>query len=117
MKILVLLTIVGKPDPKEIEKLQEPEAQAVWALLEKQVVEEIYLRQDHSGAVLVLRADTLDAARAAVDGLPMVEAGLLAADYVVLDPYPPLLRRLAAEGRPRPSWWPAGEARRLDDRP
>jgi len=59
------------------------EARRAWELLKTDVFREVYLRMDDLGAVVVLEADSIDAARDALATLPMVRAGLVSFDVVV----------------------------------
>ena len=68
------------------------EALRVWELYQAGVIREIYFRADRSEAVLVLEAESLDAARRAVDSLPLVEQNLASFDLIPLAPYPGFAR-------------------------
>ncbi len=68
------------------------EAAKVWDLYQTGLVREIYFRQDQSTAVLVLECDGVDEARAALNELPLVQAGLITFDLIPLKPYPGFAR-------------------------
>jgi hypothetical protein len=53
------------------------EAAEAWALCKAGIIRENYRRTDRPGAALVLEAAGVDGARAVLDGLPLVRAGLV----------------------------------------
>jgi len=97
MKVLALgFDVVAQDDPRFAE-LRAAEARRAWELYQQDVLREIYFRADRPNGVLVLEVPDLAAARAAVDSLPLVAAGLIDFDLVPLRPYPGFAR-LFAEG-------------------
>ena len=48
---------------------------------------EIYFRQDVLGVVVMVEADSLDAARAAVENFPLARAGLVSFETVPVGPF------------------------------
>ncbi len=90
MKVLVLLKVAEGHDPAELGPHRVPENRMIWDLYLKGTVREMHLRQDVTGAVLVLEAADADEARRVVGALPMVAAGVLAAELVPLGPFRPL---------------------------
>ena len=56
------------------------------------VLREVYFRADRPNGVLVFEVPDVAAARAAIDGLPLVAAGLIDFDLVPLRPYPGFAR-------------------------
>lgn len=68
------------------------EARRVYDLQQAGVIREIHFRADRNEAVLILECDSLDAARAALASLPLVEAGLITFEIIPLRPYPGLAR-------------------------
>ena len=92
MKVLALgRDLVADDDPRFVE-LREPEARAVWELSQADVLREVYFRADRPDAVLIFEAPDVEAARAAVAGLPLVAAGLIDFELVPLRPYPGFAR-------------------------
>lgn len=104
MKFVVLLMLVGEPDPAQAQSLERPEADRVWELYEAGTLEEIHLLNDQSGAVLVMRGEG-PAIEAAVRSLPMVREGVLEPRYLGLVPWPEMTRMLDERGLPKPDWW------------
>ena len=46
MKFVVLLMLVGEPDPAQVQSLERPESDRVWELYEAGTLEEIHLLDD-----------------------------------------------------------------------
>ncbi len=68
------------------------EAARAWELYQAGVFRELYFREDDHTAVLILECPDVDAARAVLDSLPLVKAGLITFDIVPLIPYPGFAR-------------------------
>jgi len=97
MKVLALgFDVVAQDDPRFAE-LRPAEARRVWELCQADILREVYFRADRPNGVLVLETPDLAAARAVIDSLPLVAAGLIDFDLVPLRPYPGFAR-LFAEG-------------------
>jgi hypothetical protein len=77
------------------------EARRVWELQQADVLREIHFRADRAAAVLVLECADLGAARAAVESLPLVAAGMIAFELIPLVPYPGYARLFAAGAETR----------------
>lgn len=71
------------------------EALRVWELTQADIIREIYFRADQHTAVLVLECASVDAARAALDTLPLVQAGLIDFEIIPLVPYTGFVRLFA----------------------
>jgi hypothetical protein len=65
---------------------REAEDERVRRLTRDGVVEHFFLRAHGSGAYLVVAVDRLDAARSALELLPMYQAGLLSLSFEELAP-------------------------------
>ena len=75
--------------------LLQAEARRAWELYQAGVVRELYFRADRIEAVLILECATLEEAAAALDTLPLVQAGLVAFDLIPLRAYPGFERLFA----------------------
>lgn len=93
MKVLALGfdVVVGQDDPRFAE-LRPAEAWRVWEMYRDDLLREAYFRADRNNGVLLFEVPDLAAARAAVDSLPLVAAGLIDFDLVPLRPYPGFAR-------------------------
>ena len=69
-------------------ELLEAEAERARQLYGDGVFRQVWGRQDHPGAVLLIEAASLDDANAALESLPLKQRGMLFVDAVVpLSPY------------------------------
>jgi hypothetical protein len=92
MRVLALgRDLVAQDDPRFAE-LSSAEARRVWELYQGDVLREVYFRADRPDGVLAFEVQNVTAARAAVDSLPLVAAGLIDFDLVPLRPYPGFAR-------------------------
>ena len=99
MKVLALGLATAPADDPRFAELRPAEARRAWELYQADVLREIYFRADRPNGVLVFEVPDVAAARAAVDSLPLVAAGLIDFDLVPLKPYPGFAR-LFAEAAP-----------------
>ncbi len=99
MKVLALgFDVVAQDDPR-FAALRPAEARRVWDLAKADVLRVAYFRADRPNGVLLFEVADLAEARAAIDSLPLVAAGLIDFDLVPLRPYPGYAR-LFAESSP-----------------
>ena len=68
------------------------EAEAVWELVQNDVIREIYFRADQQTAVLLLECPNLPTAQQTLADLPLVAAGLIEFELIPLAPYPGFAR-------------------------
>ncbi|MBL8130663.1 MAG: superoxide dismutase [Anaerolineae bacterium] len=87
MKVLALEREAPQATAEAFRRHLRAEARQVWALVQQGVVREIYFRADQHTAVLVLECDDAAAARAILDTLPLVQAGLIDFEIIALAPY------------------------------
>ncbi|MBK8021279.1 MAG: superoxide dismutase [Chloroflexi bacterium] len=95
MKLLALereLSTLSADDQPHL----KAEAGRVWTLVQQGVVREIYFRADQHTAVLILECEDAAAARAVLDTLPLVQAGLIDFDIIPLAPYDGFARLFAS---------------------
>ena len=103
MKILAIeKEIPGLPDEAFRPHLQA-EARAAWELHQAGVIRELYFRADQTSAVLILECEGLTAAKAALDTLPLVQAGLIEFELIPLRAYPGFARLFAQNDGSEPS--------------
>jgi uncharacterized protein YciI len=74
--------------------LLEPEAERARALYGAGTFRAVWGRGDVPGAVILLEAETAEAAQAALASLPLVEKGMLEATLVPVGPYRGFLPRV-----------------------
>lgn len=92
MKILALEKEMPAAQPADFAPHLQAEARRVWELTQQGKLRETYFRTDRDEAVLILECDSLDEARAVLDSLPLVQAGLITFDCIPLKPYPGFAR-------------------------
>lgn len=74
--------------PEEFRQYLVLEARKVWDLYQEGIIRELYFRQDHSEAVLILECSSVIEANQALENLPLVKAGLISFEIIPLIPYP-----------------------------
>ena len=89
MQFLVIARISKNTDttPEQAEPYIKPEAEKVWEYYTTDVVRSIHYIADMSGAVLMLEADNLEAAKGIVAQFPMAKDNILNFDILPLKPY------------------------------
>lgn len=65
----------------------KPEAEKVWEYYKTELLRSIQYIADMSGTVMMLEAESLDAVRAAINELPMVQNEILDIEIFSLKPY------------------------------
>lgn len=85
MKIFVVATRTGKPE--DVEPHLAKEAKKALQLVAEDFFREIYSRADGNGAILVIEADSVEAAKQRTAELPLVAAGLLELEFYPVGPY------------------------------
>jgi muconolactone delta-isomerase len=96
MKIIALEHERAGAWPADNAARLEDEARAVWHLAQAGVVREIFFRQDRPQAVIVLEAESVEAAQDILARLPLVQAGLIEFEVIGLRPYPGYARLFAS---------------------
>ena len=92
MKVLALAHDLVDDDDARFAALRPAEARMVWELSQADLLREVYFRADHPSGVLVFEVPDAAAARAAIDRLPLVAAGLIDFELIPLMPYPGFAR-------------------------
>lgn len=87
MKILAIEKELKRVSREAFAPLLDGEAARAWALHQAGVIRELYFRADRREAVLVMECASVGEARAALESLPLVKAGMIAFDLVPLVPY------------------------------
>jgi len=88
MKILALEKGISKTGTPEAESLLKAEAVAVWELVQAGIIREIYFRQDHPSAVIMLECRDRAEAAVILGTLPLVREGRIAFEIIPLVAYP-----------------------------
>jgi uncharacterized protein YciI len=72
---------------EQLAPLLEPEAERVRALYAAGSFRAVWGRKDVPGAIILIEAEDLEAARAALGSLPFVQRGIVEATLVPVGPY------------------------------
>jgi muconolactone delta-isomerase len=99
MQVLALGHDTGPTDDPRWPEIRVAEARRAWELYAAGTLRQVWFRADRPNGVLLLEVPDLAEARAVVDSLPLVAAGLIDFDLVPLRPYPGFAR-LFAEAEP-----------------
>jgi muconolactone delta-isomerase len=76
-------------------ELAAAEARRVWDLHQDGIIRHIYFRADQTTAVLLLECKDTEMAAAALETLPLVQAGLIEFEVIPLRAYPGFARLFA----------------------
>ena len=88
MKILVLARRNAEVSLDQMRPHFKAEVEAVWDLYTRGIVREFYTRADQGGpAVLTVESENVEAARQALQGLPLVEMKMIDLDLIPLAPF------------------------------
>ena len=98
MKILAIERENPEVTAEQFRPYLKAEARRAWELYQAGLLRELYFHRDRHTAVLVLECAEEGEARAALDSLPLVQAGLIRFDLLPLIPYPGFSRLFAEEG-------------------
>ncbi len=87
MKVLALIDVAPGADIAKIRAELADELKGSWSLFSAGVLREAYATENPARVVFVLEAADREAARAALDTLPLVAAGAFAVELVELRPF------------------------------
>lgn len=87
MKILALERDKPGATDAEFAPHLKAEAARAYELYQQGILRELYFHRDEQTAVLILEAESLDAASSVLDSLPLVKAGLISFELIPLVPY------------------------------
>lgn len=88
MKILALEKEMPGTTPEQFAPHLKAEAARVWELYKSGGLREMYFRQERSEAVLMLECADVEEAHQLLETLPLVQAGLIEFEIILLVPYP-----------------------------
>lgn len=89
-KILAIGSFAVPPSSDELRAIMPGEMSDTARLYLDGQLDQWYSRQDQSGVVFLLNVDSVEAAHALLEKLPLGRAGLMRFDYVPLGPLKPL---------------------------
>lgn len=92
MKILAIEHDRPEATPADFAPHLKAEGARAWELYQEGTIRELYFRADESSAILVLECPDVEAARAVLGSLPLVQAGLISFEIIPLRAYPGFAR-------------------------
>ena len=95
MKVFAIGHFTARPTPEQLAQIMPKEVPDTLQLYLDGKIDQFWHRKDREGVVFLLNAESPDQARDALARLPLVEAGLLAFDFVQVGPLAPLGRLIA----------------------
>ncbi len=87
MKILAVARFDPETTPEKMRPHLEAEVEHAWRLYKEGTFREMYDRQDGPGVVIVLECGSVDEARGALAGLPLVREKVIDFEIVPLAPF------------------------------
>jgi hypothetical protein len=90
MKVLCISKWAKAPSPEERDAILPKEVPATLKLYLDGVIEQMWFKLDAPGVVFLVNAESVDAAKTHVHGLPMGQAGLMDFDFIPIAPLAPL---------------------------
>ena len=90
MKVLCISKWAKAPGPEERAAILPKEVRATLKLYLDGVIEQMWFKLDAPGVVFLVNAESIDAAKTHVHGLPMGQAGLMDFDFIPVGPLAPL---------------------------
>ena len=82
MKVLCISKWAKAPSPEERDAILPKEVPATLKLYLDGVIEQMWFKLDAPGVVFLVNAESVDAAKTHVHGLPMGQAGLMDFDFI-----------------------------------
>jgi hypothetical protein len=90
MKILCISKWAKTPNAEERAAILPKEVRATLKLYLDGVIEQMWFKLDAPGVVFLVSAESVDAAKIHLHGLPLGEAGLMDFDFIPIGPLAPL---------------------------
>ena len=90
MKVLCISKWAKAPSPEERAALLPQEVRATLKLYLDGVIEQMWFKLDAPGVVFLVNAESANAAKTHVHGLPLGQAGLMDFDFIPVGPLAPL---------------------------
>ena len=90
MKVLCVSKWAKVPTPEERNMIMLKEVSATLRLYLDGVIEQMWFKQDAPGVVFLVNAESVEAAKTHLHGLPLGQAGLMDFDFIPVGPLAPL---------------------------
>jgi hypothetical protein len=92
MKVLAIGSIVKPLTDEQRAQIMPEEVPHTLKLYLDGTVDQYWFRQDKPGPIFLMNVDTVEKARAVIDEMPLVKAGLAAYEFIPVGPLAPLAR-------------------------
>lgn len=92
MKVFAIGSITKQPTSEQQAEIMPKEVPDTLRLYLDGKIEQFWFRQDRPGVIFYMQAESVEAAKAAVDKLPLTEAGLMTFEFLPVGPLTPLGR-------------------------
>lgn len=92
MKVLAIGAVTRQPTPEQQAEIMSQEVPATLQLYLDAKIEQFWFRQDTLGVVFYMQAESVEAAKAEVDKLPLTAAGFMTFEFIPVGPLAPLGR-------------------------
>ena len=90
MKVLCVSKWAKAPTAEERKAIMPKEVPATLKLYLDGIIEQMWYKQDAPGVVFLVNAESVEAAKTHLDGLPLGQAGLMDFDFIPVGPLAPL---------------------------
>jgi hypothetical protein len=97
MKVFAIGAITTPPTPDQQAQIMPREVPDTLQLYLDGKIEQFWFRQDRPGVIFLMNAESVEDAKAAVDKLPLTEAGFMTFDLIPAGPLAPLARLIQAK--------------------
>ncbi len=97
MKVFAIGSIVKPLPDDQREEIMGREVPHTLRLYLEGPIEQFWFRGDRPGPIFLMEVDSIEAAKAVVDQMPIVVGGFAAYDYIPVGPLAPLGRLIAGQ--------------------
>ncbi|WP_019832378.1 hypothetical protein [Sphingomonas sp. PR090111-T3T-6A] len=97
MKVLAIGSIVKPVSDEERERILPREVPHTLQLYLDGVIEQFWFRQDRPGPVFLMEVESVEAAKAVIDAMPIMIEGVAEYEFVPVGPLAPLGRLIAGK--------------------
>ena len=97
MKVFAIGAITKQPTPEQQAEIMPKEVPATLQHYLDGKIEQFWFRQDRLGVVFYLDVESVEAAKAEVDKLPLTQAGFMTYEFIPVGPLTPLGRLIQSK--------------------
>jgi hypothetical protein len=96
MKVFAIGSIVNPPSEEQRDEVLKREVPHTLQLYLDGVIDQFWFRHDRIGPVFLMNVETVEAAKAVTDQMPIVTEGFAAYEFIPVGPLAPLGRLIAS---------------------